>query len=301
MTRILITGATGLIGSACVTPLIERGLEVHTVSRRAHRSREGLTVHQGDLLDTRSLPDLLRRISPNHLLHVAWDVTHGTYWHSRNNLSWIASSCSLLQAFLDAGGTRAVGVGTCAEYDWTRNSYRENDLTLLNPSTSYGRSKLAVCHAFAAAGMLGASTAWGRLFFPYGPGESHARLLPSVINGILRKQPVPISAGTQVRDFMYVDDVGAALAALVVSPVTGPVNIASGRGRTLSEMVDEVTRQIGGAELIQRGAIPPRAGDPACIVGRVDRLSQEVGFRSQVDLTEGITRTIAYWREQLTG
>lgn len=257
-------------------------------------------MHQGDLLDTRSLPDLLRRISPDYLLHVAWDVTHGTYWQSRSNLSWIASSCALLRSFLDAGGTRAVGVGTCAEYDWTRDTYWENDLTLLNPSTVYGRSKLAVCHAFAAAGTIGASTAWGRLFFPYGPGESPGRFLPSAIQGILRNQPVPISAGTQVRDFMYVDDIGAALAALVVSPVTGPVNIASGHGRTLSEMVDEVTRQIGGAELIQRGAIPPRAGDPACIVGRVDRLSQEVGFRSQVGLSEGIARTIAYWREQLT-
>jgi nucleoside-diphosphate-sugar epimerase len=205
----------------------------------------------------------------------------------------------MLRAFLDAGGTRAVGVGTCAEYDWTRNIYWENDSTLLNPNTSYGRSKLAVFHAFAAAGTLGASTAWGRLFFPYGPGEPRGRLLPSVIGGILRNQPVQTSAGTQVRDFMYLDDVGAALSALVASSVTGPVNIGSGLGRTLSEMIDEVTRQIGGAELIQRGAIPPRVGDPPSIVGRVDRLSQEVGFRPQIDLTEGITRTISYWREQL--
>jgi nucleoside-diphosphate-sugar epimerase len=296
--RILLTGATGFIGRTCVAPLIARGFEVHTIIRHAARESPGVIAHPGDLLAIESLPDLIQRIAPSHLLHVAWDVTHGAYWTSRKNLAWVASSCVLLRVFLEAGGTRAVGVGSCAEYAWTREIYPEDEPALLDPATPYGRAKLAVYHTFAAANALGVSTAWGRIFFPYGPGEPEARLLPSVIGGILRGQPVPITIGAQVRDLMYCDDVGEALAALVTSDVAGAVNIASGRGYALREVVAEITRQLGGAEYIQLGAIAMRDGDVPAIVGDVRRLSKEVGFGLRTCLADGIARTIAHWRER---
>ncbi len=296
MKSVLLTGATGFIGRACVRPLLERGYEVYTISRSwGPTPLQGVVSHRGDLLDLDSLPDLLTEIAPSHLLHTAWDVTHGAYWTDPDNLVWLAAGARLLHAFHAAGGRRAVGVGSCAEYAWNRERYHETE-SRLAAATPYGACKAALCQAFDAARGLGLETAWGRLFFPYGPHEKPDRLLPSVIGALLAGRPVDCTDGRQVRDFLFVEDVAAALVALLDAPVEGPVNIASGTGLSLRQVVEEVIAQLGGADLVRFGALPTRPGDPPVLIGDSRRLTEEVGFRPAAPLDQGIARTIAYWR-----
>jgi nucleoside-diphosphate-sugar epimerase len=295
MKRVLLTGSNGFIGGACVTPLLARGYEVHAVSRSARPAVEGVNGHQADLLDLSALPRLVTEIAPTHLLHCAWNVSDGTYWTASGNLDWLASGAMLLKAFSAAGGRRAVGIGTCAEYRWDGERCLEGH-SALEPASLYGACKLALCNTYAGAGDLGVSAAWARIFFPYGTHEKTGRLLPSVIRALIDGKPVDCTEGLQVRDFMYVEDVGAALAALLDCQVTGPVNIATSIGLSLRQVVDEVISQLGHRELVRFGATPGRPGDPQVLVGDNRRLSEEVGFSPKVDLKEGIARAIAYWR-----
>jgi nucleoside-diphosphate-sugar epimerase len=300
MSRILLTGASGFIGRACVAPLQARGFEVFTISSLRRPLPGGVVGLAGDLLDTAQLPGLLRQIAPTHLLHAAWNVAPGAYWTAPENHAWRAATAILLREFLEAGGLRAVGVGSCAEYRWATDIYRDDDPANLAPVSLYGQAKLAACGDFAAAAEQGASTAWARLFFPYGPGEAPARLLPSVLTALLRGLPVEVSAGTQLRDFMFVDDIGEALASLVAAPLTGPVNVASGRGIALRDLIAEAIGQLGGGDLVRFGAIPIREGDPPSIVADTTRLNRELGFRKRFSLPEGIARCIGYWRGRVS-
>ncbi|MCW3473925.1 putative sugar O-methyltransferase [Limobrevibacterium gyesilva] len=292
MKRVLLTGASGFIGRACVAPLLARGYEIHTIARTPANVPGGVIAHRGDLLDRYTMRKIVAEIAPSHLLHAAWDVSHAGYWTSPDNLTWLSASIDLLKAFVAAGGKRAVGVGSCAEYEW-EHTPAPGGGTRIAPVTPYGGAKLALCDAFVAAQGMGLDTAWGRVFYPYGPGERSGRLLPSVIAALQEGRSFDCSEGLQVRDFIHVDDVGAAFAQLLDGTVTGAVDIGTGKGVALRDVLGEVIARLGHGELVRFGALPTRQTEPPTLVANPLRLVEEVGFTPSIALTDGICGMIA--------
>ena len=291
--RVLVTGATGFIGAAAARALVAMGAAVHGTSSSGRAGPDGLTMHRCDLLDDTATAQLLARLRPTHLLHAAWDVTHGAYWTSPANLDWLAASARLLRAFLAAGGRRAVGVGSCAEYAWTGETCVEG-LTALAPATVYGRCKLATAEAFAATGMLGGTTAWARLFFPYGPGDGAQRFIPSMLERLRQGQPFDTTQGLQIRDFIHVDDVGQALARLTAATLAGAVNIGSGKGVALRDVALRLATALGAdPALLRFGALPERPGDPGRLVADIGRLRGALDFAPAVSWQDGIQGVVS--------
>lgn len=285
----LVTGCTGFIGGAIARALVAAGHEVHGVGRAGTTGPAGVTMHACDLLDDAAVETTLEAVRPTHLVHAAWDVTHNVYWTSPANLAWLAASVRLLDAFRRAEGQRIVGVGTCAEYAVTPDPCHET-ASKLDPATPYGRCKYALFEAFQAAGQMGLSTAWGRLFFPYGTGDGERRFLPSLRRALVAGNPFDMSPGTQLLDFIHIGDVGAAFAQLAASRVAGAVNIASGEGIALREVALCAAAALGRDPAILRfGALPMRATDPIALVADVTRLREEVGFRPRVPWRQGIS------------
>jgi nucleoside-diphosphate-sugar epimerase len=232
-------------------------------------------------------------------LHLAWIATPGQFWGSQLNLEWLASSVSLVDAFYRRGGARALGVGTCAEYAWGTQDYSEEDSPLV-PDTVYGRCKHALGLAFSAAAAAHcASAAWARLFFPYGPGEPQQRLIPSVIRGLLRDEAVDCTAGTQVRDFVFVEDVADALVALLESNAPGEFNVGSGRAASIRDVVAVIVAQLGRDHLVHFGTRDPPPGDPPRVVANITKLQHATGWRPQTTIDVGVGRTIDYWRQHI--
>ncbi|HEY6779382.1 MAG TPA: NAD(P)-dependent oxidoreductase [Thermoleophilaceae bacterium] len=299
MSRVLVTGAAGFIGRHTLGPLVATGHDVHAISRGAAPADapDAVTWHRADLLDDPA--SAVARIAPDRLLHLAWCTEHGRYWTSLDNLRWVEATLALVRAFAGAGGRRAVLAGTCAEYDWAGSGPRAEGRTPLRPATLYGVAKHAT-HMLveAAAGELGIDVAWGRIFFLYGPGEDERRLVASVAGALARGERAATSAGTQRRDFLHVADVGGAFAALVDAELRGAVNIASGEGRSLRSVIEQIGRAAGREGLLDIGALPGRPGDPEELVAEVTRLREEVGFQPRVPLADGLAETAAWWRER---
>jgi nucleoside-diphosphate-sugar epimerase len=307
---VLVSGAGGFIGRWSVPPLIAAGYEVHaaaghTASRPLPMQLRGAEVHRVDFLDAAAVDRLTRSIRATHLLHFAWIATPGVYWTSPENEQWLAASQHLLKSFQAGGGIRAVLAGTCAEYDWTRVGVCDEQTSPLadaaEPSTkAYVRAKLmmhATLSGFAASHAL--SAAWGRIFFLFGPDEHPDRLVASVIRNLLLGHDAPCSHGRQVRSFLHVADVGAAFAALLDSAAQGPVNIGSGEGTSIAQLVQEIGLQIGRPELVRLGARAAPLGEPPVLVPDVGRLQAGVGWRPQFSLAAGIADTIDWWRKNL--
>lgn len=299
--KILVTGASGFIGRHCVRLLVDRGHEVHAVSRRQPEpSDSDVTWHSADLTSPGTARQLAAAVRPSHLLHLAWCTEHGAFWTAPANLDWVASTLELARGAVEAGARRIVWAGTCAEYDWSEaaSPWAEHQAAL-RPATLYGAAKCALgdlLPRFCAQTQV--SHAWGRVFFAYGPGEQATRLVPSMIRALLSGAPARVSHSSLVRDLLYVEDVASAFVALVEGTACGPVNIASGQGTRLGDLASELARQLGRPSLVELGELPPGPGVPDVIIGANERLVRELAWTQSCDLRTGLQRSVEYWRHE---
>jgi nucleoside-diphosphate-sugar epimerase len=309
--RVLVTGAAGFIGRASLEPLRAAGFEVSAaLSPRPHAlDRAGMALPETearhvDLTDPAAVDALLEAARPTHLLHFAWIATPGLYWQSEENYRWLSASRYLLAAFGRSGGVRAVMAGSCAEYDWSRVEVCDERSSPLadeaGTATPYAGCKIAMQRSLEEYGQAhDISTAWGRIFFQYGPGEHRDRLIASVIVNLLAGREARCTHGRQIRSFLHVEDVGAAFAALLASPVQGPVNIGSGERIAIGELLERLAREIRRPDLLKLGARPAPPGEPAVLVPDIGRLREEVGWSPRWRLDAGLKDTVQWWRARL--
>ena len=308
--HVIVTGGLGFIGKEAIAPLIERGFTAHILTRTITpadkellktKLGESIKLYQVDLHDTKAVSSVIKKIKASHLLHLAWDTRHGIFWNSPDNLDWIVTSKILLQDFIEAGGKRVVAAGTCAEYDWEgRDLFLTEGESKLLPLTLYGQSKLAFRKSLNTLSQhYKISSAWGRVFFLFGPREGEKRLVSSAIISLLKEAEFLASAGDQIRDFADSRDVAAGFVALLDSDVTGDVNIASGEPVTVASVLTKVGEILDRRDLVKLGERPKQQGEPARLVASVKRLREEVKFSPESNLDTRLKEVAEWWREKM--
>ena len=300
--RVLITGATGFIGRHAPAALRRRGYDVSVLGRRRPDGLgDDVPWFEVDLLRSEVGLAVALAWRPTHLLHFAWFYEPGAVYNSVENVRWTEASLRLLREFsATPHAQRAVVAGTCAEYGATAEPCDET-ITAIAPATLYGLAKQSVAAlARPVCDAAGVSFSWGRVFFVFGPAEHPARLVSSVAIALLEGREAPCSHGTQVRDFMYAPETADAFAALLDSDVVGPVNVGSGERTSIREIVEHLAAVIGRPELLRLGAIPARPHEQQLLVPDMRRLRDEVGWQPSSSVHEGLDRTAAWWRGQLT-
>jgi nucleoside-diphosphate-sugar epimerase len=296
--RVLVTGATGFIGSWVVQALAQRNHSVIATSRIEHSRDVDSEVEWrvADLLNQRDIEDLVKRERPEGLVHCAWDTAPGKYWNSSKNLNWAAASLQLLESFAANGGQRVVIAGTSAEYCWRGMEPLNETTSLLMPDSLYGVCKNSlrqIVERWASETKL--SWAWGRIFCPFGPGEKPERLIPRLLAQLSTGDTIPFDSGQLIRDFLSVEDLGDALAAVLDSNVEGCVNIGSGVELSIRDMVTQLAVQSQ-SDRVKFGAIPDPIGQPERIVADVQRLRYEVGWVPHKPLRVRLAETAECWR-----
>lgn len=267
MKRVLVTGASGFIGKYALEPLKRLGYEVHCVSSKA---RPGW--YTADLLNECETSTLIRVVKPTHLLHFAWYVEHGQFWQSPANFRWVQASLHLLREFHLNGGTRVVMAGTCAE-----------DLS----PTPYGVCKAAMRDMLSAFPI---NSAWGRVFFLYGPDEPSSKAFGSVVDNISACREAPCSSGEQIMDFLHVEDVASAFVAILDSNVRGAIDIGSGAPTRLQDFLLTVADTLQRRDLLRLGAIASKETPP--IIADTTRLFREVAWQPSFALRDGIRNAV---------
>ena len=294
--KVLLTGAAGFIGSHVARELVRQNHEVYALVRpqsdlwRVADIEPSLHIIRADLL----APTLaLQASSFDCCLHLAWYVEPGKYLQSPQNKDWVVASLRLARLLQQAGCRRFVGTGTCFEY--APGDPPQNESTPTLPSTPYVQAKLELFNALRSSDI---EFAWLRLFYQYGPGEDPRRLVPVVINSLLRNQEMKLVPGDRVRDYLHIEDVASAACAVAGSRLTGAVNIGSGIPVTVREIATKIGEALERVNLLKVGAIPYGASEPMHLLADNTKLREGTGWKPRHSLDEGLRQTIEWWKSR---
>ena len=303
--RVLVTGASGFIGSHVTRRIVQDGHTVYGVDRQGVGQErlmdliERIHFLELDLRDEGAVRSMISEIRPDCAIHLAWYAVPGQYWTAPENLDCASMSLSLAKALAESGCKRLVAAGTCAEYDWDYGFLSEA-VTPLKPRSLYGVCKNATRQILQAyCERVSMDFAWTRFFYLYGPGEPKERLVPSVVLALLNGQTAKCTHGEQIRDFLCVEDVASAVWAVTKSDFTGPVNIGSGQPVKIRTLVEMIARLVGGGENVEFGPMPASVEEPPLLVADVRKLRAHTGWKPTHSLEERLLQTITWWKSNL--
>ena len=316
--RVLVTGGAGYIGSHAVRLLLRAGHDVRVYDNlsRGHRAAvpDGRLI-EGDLVDRPRLEQALCTHRIEAVMHfaafalVGESVADPARYYANN----VVSTLALLDALRATGIARIVFSSTTATYGVPQRIpiTEEESRQPINP---YGFTKLVIERAledysrayglgFAALRYFNAAGA-----APAGDlGEDHhpeSHLIPIVLQVALGQRPhvtifgddYPTADGTCIRDYIHVDDLGAAHVRALeqVEPGRGlQLNLGTGRGHSVREVVDACRRVTGHPIPAEIG--PRRAGDPPELVADSRRAQATLDWTPHYTDIEEIVQTAWQW------
>ncbi|MBR9896579.1 MAG: NAD(P)-dependent oxidoreductase [Gammaproteobacteria bacterium] len=290
--KILITGASGFIGSAVVKTLLEQNINFTAIGRSRPKHVDDSQFMPVDLTchTITSLTEIIERAECTHLLHLAWYVEPSKFWSAQENMDWVAYSITLFSAFHKAGGRTIVSTGSCAEYTNSNEILYETESDA-SPNTLYGTAKLSLKNV-ASAWALEHSVdfRWARIFFAYGPGMPNTKLIPSLIRSLNGTEPLFSVNASDRRDFIYIDDIAKAILCLLASPKNGTFNVCSQQGHSVFEILD-VLRELTGYNVEPIKTIANKSTSNTPIIGSNSHL-KEIGWQPHYDLVSGLSEMI---------
>jgi nucleoside-diphosphate-sugar epimerase len=293
--RILITGASGFLGSHLRARLVGLGAEVHGVSRRPASGAPDESVRwwQGDFAEIESARGVLRSVEPQLVFHLSGLVTANP---DRDLVlptltSLLVSTVNTLLAAEEAGCRRVVLAGSLNE--------PRSDLAAPFPSSPYAAAKWAAgAYARMFHQLYRTPLVTAKTFMTYGPMQDPRKLVPHVITSLLRGESPALSSGEWEADWIYVDDVIDGLIAIAGAEGVEGESFDIGTGSTISSrnVVEKIVEMTDAGVAPSFGALSDRPPAPVQAAD-VERTRSVLGWRPRVDLDEGLRRTITWYRE----
>jgi len=246
--KVLITGATGLIGKEALLPLLERGFEVFATSRN-EINNDSIRCLQGSLFDSAFVERVFNDVKPEYLLNFAW-ITGENYLLSSENYLFEKAGFELLKAFIRNGGKKAVYAGTCFEYKHENKILTEN--SPLEPVSVYAKCKDSLRQkGEELAAQNGLDFVWGRIFYVLGHGEHKTRFLPALIDALKNNREFSLKTPNDKKDYMYSKDIAKAFVTLLESQITGCVNVCTGEGISVYDLAMKAAIRLQKEHLIK--------------------------------------------------
>lgn len=307
---VLVTGASGFIGSHLTRRLLAEGFPVVATYRnpeqlyRLEAVQRRVVLARVDLLDREAVEALFHAHRFRWVVHCA---AHGVRaeWGSGNEVvdMNVGATVTLATLAAQAEVERFVYIGSGFEYEPRACPIAED--APLRPVNLYGAAKAAGWVVLDCLQRIhGLPLVTVRPFSVYGPGEHPRKFVPHVITAALRRESIPLTHGYQVRDYVFVEDVVEAiiLAIRQWGGVGRVYNVGAGPQGAMSIRVlaETVVRLCGASEnLIRYGEVESKRPEPLVLVADPTRASVELGWRPRVSLDEGLRVTIEWYQKHI--
>ena len=311
--RVLVTGAGGFIGSHVVERLVREGATVRALVRYNSRNDWGaldwlgpellneVEVVLGDLRDAEIVAQAVR--GSRYVFHLAAQIAIPySYLNPRDFFETnVLGSLNVAQASLDHEVHHLVHTSTSEVYG-TAQTVPITEKHPLNPQSPYAASKVgadALMDSFHRAYGLPATVL--RPFNTYGPRQSARAVIPTIVSQALAGGSVKLGSLTPRRDLTYVGDTVAGYLAAAARPVTigRTVQLGTGHEVAVSEIVEVVGELVGHPLEVELdpGRVRPEKSEVMLLLSSPDLAGELMDWRPEIDLREGLRRTIAYVAE----
>ena len=297
----LITGVAGFLGSHLANFLTREGHQVRGIDDLSTGDPQVLAPDvlftRGDVNDRPKLWTLLQDVDCVYHLAARVSVPESVLYPREYNATNVGGTVSLMEAMRDVGVRRVVFISSGAVYG-EQEQQPVSESASPNPQSPYAVSKLAAEYYVRTIGDLWRiDTVSLRVFNAYGPGQrlppSHPPVIPFFLRQATRGSSLVIHGrGDQTRDYVFVDDVVAAMIAASTAPGVDDlvINIGSGIGTTVNELVRLIRDTTGtNAEVIRNPKTSPGVSRMAADL----RLAREkLGYVPHFSLEEGLRLTL---------
>ena len=294
--RILVTGATGFLGSHLCRFLSTIAAEVHAISRKRQFGNDHLRWWQGDLSDFAMAQRLLQSIQPDVIFHL---TAH----------TWGGPGVELVQPTLRDDLVATVNLLTAATELKLRRLVLTGSLEEPQPgspeavpSSPYAAAKWASgAYARMFHQLYGTPTVILRIFMTYGPGQPAKKLIPYTILSLLNRESPKLSNGQRLIDWIYVDDVIRGLVSAAQAPgIEGAtIDLGSGHLRSILDVVEQLVARVSPGTRPVFGAAPARPMEPIR-AAKIDEAYERLGWRPLTPWDHGLELTIDWYRREFS-
>ena len=298
--RVLVTGGGGFIGAHLCRALSGGGAQVEawvrpgsTAGARLRLTQPTLDIHEVDVRNAQAVADALKARPPQRVFHLAGIRLFGNHPQNLSQMvdNHVMGTLNLLQGL--RADARMVVAGSCEEYGPAPVPFDEAGPALAQ--TAYAVSRLAT--TLACLSLATPAVCVARLSVVYGPEQQGAMFIPSLLQACAAGEPFAMSSGEQTRDFLYVDDAVRALILLAdcAAAMHQVVNVGSAVEYTVRQVAEQGGRLAGNSANLDIGAIVSRPGEASRYVCATAKIQALTGWQAQVDLAQGLARTLAWW------
>jgi UDP-glucose 4-epimerase len=298
MHKIIVTGATGMIGSAIVRYAIAQNIDVvcivHKDSERISNIPKSphIQILYADLPCYESYNPQITNCDT--FIHLAWDKTAGKERDDSDiqvkNIKYTLDAVRLAQRM---GCSVFVGAGSQAEYGPSDCDLAPD--TPVHPESGYGIAKYAAGKMSALlCSQLGIRQNWIRILSVYGPNDAQHTLISYVIEELKHERIPELTKCEQLWDYLYCDDAARAILAVAEKGKSGKVYpLGSGQGRRLSEYIKTMHDAIAPEIEIRFGRKEYYPHQPMHLVADITELTNDTGWKPIIKFEEGIKYIIS--------
>lgn len=300
MSRVLVTGGSGFIGSHVVDRLLAAGREAAIYDTRAPEHHRGVQVRfvRGDLRQLDRLADAMRGCDAVIHLAAAADVgavrDEPVDAEQRNARGTLMA----LEAARRCDVDRFIYASTIWVYSDTPAACHDESLALHAPAHLYTATKLAgelYCRSYGE--LYGVESTILRFGIPYGPRARPNAVIPAFVAKALAGEPLAVAGdGSQSRRFVYVEDLADGVVAALAPAAAGRTYNLVGREDVSIAQIAQAVRAVVGDVAIEH--VPGRTGDYAGAPVSGDRAAAELGWAPSTSFDEGLRRYVAWHAEQ---
>lgn len=301
--RAIVTGATGVVGTALLKELVSRNIEVLVLARKEGRT-EKILSHPLVKIEFCSLDQLNKFNIPDEkydvFFHSGWA---GTYGNERNDLKKqelnIKYTLDAVNLAHKSGCSVFIGIGSQAENGVLQNNRKVAFDTPENPVSAYGKAKLSAGkESRELCKKLGLRHNWCRILSVYGPGDALYTMVMSTLLKMLKNEDCNFTPAKQQWDYIYSGDVAKALLAIAQNGIDGAIYpIGSGKTMAFKDYILQMAEATKTKSNCNFGAIDYYPNQPMYLCADVEKLKKDTGFVPETDFRTGIEETIKYIKE----